>query len=92
MAHFNLNAAEHVSRRDFLFTAAVGTSTVIGLDLIASTASAQTKRSQKAVSYRPNPNGGARCSSCINFEAPGSCKLVDGAISPSGWCALYAAK
>lgn len=83
---------ERVSRRDFLFVAAVGTGAVLGAGLKVSPAAAQNKRPQKAVSYRPTPNGKQSCSNCANFQTPSSCKLVDGAIAPSGWCVLYAAK
>jgi hypothetical protein len=83
---------KRMARRDFLFAAAVGTGAVLGAGLVTSSASAQTKRPQKAVSYQTTPNGHQSCSNCANFQAPASCKLVDGAISPSGWCALYAAK
>lgn len=84
--------AEGIARRDLLFAAAVGTGAVLGAGLAASAASAQTKRPQKAVSYRPTPNGHESCSNCANFQAPSACKLVEGSISPSGWCVLYAAK
>ncbi len=40
--------------------------------------------------YQATPNGSARCSTCALFVAPASCKVVSGAISPSGWCVLYA--
>ena len=83
--------ADH-TRRDFLFVAAVGGGAMLGASLLASPALAQGKRPQKAVSYRQTPNGKQNCSNCANFVSPSSCKLVDGAISPSGWCVLYAAK
>lgn len=35
--------------------------------------------------------GDAPCSSCGNFIAPDSCKLVAGAISPEATCDLYTA-
>jgi hypothetical protein len=45
--------------------------------------------SPKAMQYRPAPNGNQRCDNCANWQPPGSCKLVDGPIAPSGWCILY---
>jgi anaerobic selenocysteine-containing dehydrogenase len=80
-----------VSRRDFLFVAAVGSGTLLGASLAASPAAA-AKMSPKAMSYRPNPNGNQTCANCANFQPPASCKVVDGAISPSGWCILYRPK
>ena len=51
---------------------------------------ARSKLAQSAVSYQDKPKGRARCDNCTQWEAPSSCKLVEGAISPSGWCTLYA--
>lgn len=77
-----------VSRRDFLHVAAVGSGTMLGAGLFASPAMA-SKMSPKAMQYRPTPNGNQRCDNCANFQAPGACKVVDGTISPAGWCILY---
>ena len=78
-----------VSRRDFLFAASVGGGALLGASLIASPAAASNKMSPKAMSYRPTPNGNQRCDNCANWQPPGSCKLVEGPITPSGWCILY---
>lgn len=78
-----------VSRRDFLF-AAGGAAAAVALS--ASPAVASNKMSQKAMSYRPSPNGNQRCDNCANFQTPSSCKLVDGVIAPTGWCVLYRPK
>ena len=83
--------AKHVSRRDFLFVAAAGGGAVIASGLGASPANA-AKMSPKAMSYQAKPNGNQRCENCANFQPPTACKVVDGMISPSGWCILYRAK
>lgn len=61
---------------------------------LAETASvhARSKAAQKMVGYQSKPMGTAQCSNCKNFEAPSSCKIVDGVIAPSGWCRLFAEK
>jgi hypothetical protein len=81
-----------VSRRDFLFAAGVAGGAAAAVALSSSPALASNKMSQKAMSYRPSPNGNQRCDNCGNFQAPSSCKLVDGAIAPTGWCVLYRPK
>ena len=48
--------------------------------------------SQTAVRYQESPKDGKQCDGCNLFVAPGSCKSVDGAISPTGWCALWVKK
>lgn len=55
-------------------------------------AAAQTKVAQKIVAYQDTPKGALRCDNCAQFEAPSSCKVVDGTISPSGWCKVYVKK
>jgi len=55
-------------------------------------AAAATKLSQKTAGYRNKPMGKAKCDNCGVWQAPASCKLVEGPLSPSGWCNLYNAK
>jgi hypothetical protein len=47
------------------------------------------KMSQKAARYQDDPKNGQECDKCKFFESPHSCKVVDGTISPEGWCVLY---
>jgi hypothetical protein len=55
-------------------------------------ARAQQKVAQSAVQYQGSPKNGQQCSTCSHFQSPSSCQLVDGTISPNGWCALYQKK
>lgn len=52
----------------------------------------QAKTTKDAAKYQDHPNNGQMCASCQHFVAPHSCKLVQGNISPKGWCTLYAPK
>ena len=63
-----------------------------GVLLAAFPAVASTKLSQKAARYQPTPKGSARCDNCNQFQAPAACKVVDGDVSPAGWCTLYVVK
>jgi hypothetical protein len=47
------------------------------------------KISQTEAQYQPMPNGMFSCAVCTFFIKPTSCKLVAGAISPTGWCKLF---
>jgi hypothetical protein len=64
----------------------------------AATTSAQAKGSQASFKYQKTPKNGQKCSGCKFFiagsskTANGSCKIVDGTISPNGWCIGYSAK
>ncbi len=62
------------------------------------TTAAQAKGSKAQFKYQNSPHNGQKCSGCTFFipgssaTANGTCKLVDGSISPNGWCTAYAAK
>jgi hypothetical protein len=38
------------------------------------------------------PKDGNKCSLCVNWVAPNSCKVVAGTINPNGWCVAFAPK
>jgi hypothetical protein len=50
------------------------------------------KAPQKVVKYQDTPKGEQRCDNCDLFEAPSSCKNVDGTIAAQGWCIVYRKK
>ena len=79
-----------LSRRSLLRGLALATGA--GAVLTAAPAVADSKFSQKMAKYQPNPKGSQQCDNCSQFNAPSACKVVDGTISPSGWCFLYAHK
>ena len=59
---------------------------------------AQAKASKQAMQYQDQPKNGQKCDSCVQFVpgtkpgANGTCKVVDGPISPDGWCIAYVKK
>ncbi len=71
---------------------------LLGVGLVAATGAissrvlAQSKLSQAQAKYQDKPKGDQRCDGCVQFLSPNGCKVVDGKISPSGWCMLYAPK
>jgi High potential iron-sulfur protein len=86
----NVVTAQHedqVTRRRIL-KAGLGT---IG-SVVAVRAKAQEKIAQAVVQYQTQPKNGQMCSTCINFEPPGACKIIAGTIVPNGWCLVYAPK
>jgi hypothetical protein len=76
-----------VSRRTVLLAAA-GAAPLLAL----TGGQAQAKIAQTAVHYQATPKDGKQCDGCNFFMAPNGCKLVDGEIAPTGWCALWAKK
>ncbi|MBV8155742.1 MAG: high-potential iron-sulfur protein [Candidatus Eremiobacteraeota bacterium] len=62
-------------------------------------AQAQSSKSSKdSMHYQSTPNNGMQCSGCKFFmpgkdaDADGSCQIVEGGISPHGFCIAYSAK
>lgn len=80
-----------VSRRCLLHRVLVLAGAARGLSL-SGAAEAQTKASQKLVAYQSTPKDGHTCAICQYFEPPNACKVVEGTISPSGWCNLWVQK
>ncbi len=60
----------------------------------SSAAPAATRKVPPAtVQYQTQPKGEQKCGLCVHFIAgSNSCMLVDGQISPEGWCSLWAKK
>jgi hypothetical protein len=50
---------------------------------------AQKKLTQAAAHYQDHPKENQACAACPYFVSPASCVLVEGAISPAGWCPIY---
>ena len=48
------------------------------------------KMTKEAAQYQDQPRGIAMCATCSLFEDPRACKVVEGDISPNGWCNVYA--
>ena len=43
--------------------------------------------------YQDQPKGEQRCAQCMNFiPDSNACQLVEGPVSPQGWCSLWASK
>ena len=84
-----------VSRRDLLrnVTIVVGGASVLAAIMNAPLAEADTaKMSQAGASYQTSPKNGQRCDGCGLFQAPSSCQVVEGTISPAGWCKFFTKK
>jgi High potential iron-sulfur protein len=83
-----------VSRRRILNFAAGAAGAVAGVEAIvgASTTAQAAKVSQTSVKYQDTPKGEQRCETCSLFEAPSTCKTVDGTVTAQGWCMVFAKK
>lgn len=84
------NGSAGCSRRDFFQNAFIPAAGV-GL-LLGTTRRAEAKMAQASAGYQDTPKGDQSCSNCSLFAAPASCSLVDGTISPQGWCRFHQTK
>ena len=84
--------SDRVSRRDFLNIAAVGGGALIAASLSTAAPAAPKKFSQQQAHYQPVPKSGQRCQDCALWQSPTACQVVEGQVSPAGWCILYQPK
>lgn len=84
------NSGKPVSRRSLIKAAitVAGTASFCGIQIVQ----AQTKMAPNLVMYQPTPKDGHQCDGCIQWKAPDECLIVEGKISPKGWCAAWAPK
>ncbi len=85
--------SEDVSRRNLLRSATMmaGAAAAFAATIAATPAEAD-KMSQKGAQYQDTPKTGQQCDGCALFKAPASCTIVDGTISPNGWCRFFSKK
>ena len=82
-----------LSRRSVLKGAALLASAALTAEIVPSRqALAQQKASQEAMQYHDKPNGDKRCSNCLSFIPPSGCAIVEGTVSPNGYCIAWAKK
>lgn len=84
------------TRRELIKFAALGVTVPF---MWASINKAEASKASKALmKYQETPNGNEKCSNCLQFipgdkpDANGECKVVQGSISPQGWCTAYSKK
>jgi hypothetical protein len=78
-----------VSRRALLQGAAGTAGATMILGATPNSAAAVVKLSQKVVAYQDHPDGDKRCGKCVQFQPPNACKIVDGTVSPEGYCRFF---
>ena len=65
-----------------VFASALARSTI-------SRAQVQQKMSKQEAEYQGSPKDIRMCATCTLFEPPKSCKVVEGDVSPNGWCKAF---
>jgi High potential iron-sulfur protein len=47
------------------------------------------KYTKERVGYRDEPYLGRTCAKCVLYSGDGNCAIVDGQVSPDGWCTQW---
>jgi hypothetical protein len=79
------------SRRSLLRVVALLGGAVLGSALEAGAQDAKPKAvmkkySKERVGYRDQPYEGRTCAKCVLYAGDGNCAIVEGQVSPEGWC------
>jgi hypothetical protein len=53
-------------------------------------AGAGQKLTREEAEYQDSPKDIRTCATCSLFEPPRACKVVEGEVSPNGWCKAFA--
>jgi hypothetical protein len=78
-----------LARRSLIRAISGAAVAVLGLGASAR-AWAREKMTKQEAQYQESPKDIRMCSTCSLFEPPRSCKVVEGDVSPDGWCKAYA--
>lgn len=77
------------SRRGFLVRTFLSSIAGVAVALFSAKGRAQAKSTKEQAQYTETTDQGIYCKACAYFRPPHSCKIVDGEISPTGWCSLW---
>jgi len=90
---FSMDDDCKLSRRTMLRRAALLGAAALAVRVIPTKeALAQAKASKEAMKYQDKPNADKQCSNCVNFIPSNSCTIVEGPVSPNGYCLAWAKK
>ena len=83
--------ATHDPKRRAVLRAALTAGCMLCLPAVGRARSGKVSKAQ--AKYQDTPKGNQNCAKCLHFVAADStCKVVEGKVSPLGWCQLWAAK
>ncbi|MFI2812347.1 MULTISPECIES: high-potential iron-sulfur protein [Microbulbifer] len=86
------NEKRDISRRKFLKLSGCAAILLPAAIIATDRTVAQGKASKEAVKYQDSPKDGQKCKDCQFWTDPNACQVVEGEISPEGWCNLYVKK
>ena len=84
------NTRTEISRRSVM--QALSFAIISAPAMLTSRSALAAKMSKAAAAYQNSPKGSQSCANCKLFVPPSSCTLVEGPISPKGWCKFWVGK
>ena len=81
-----------LSRRSIVKGAALLAGGTLIACMMASKEAFAQKASKESMQYQDKPNGDKQCSNCAQFISNNSCQIVEGTISPQGYCISWQQK
>ena len=84
-----MNDESKMSRRSWLKNAAMLAGATATATFIPIREARAQKASKEAMKYQDSPKDGQTCDQCVYFQPPRACGIVEGDISPKGWCVAY---
>lgn len=78
-----------VSRRSMLRGIALLATGTLAAGVIQVKPAYAQKTPKDAAKYQDSPKDAQKCSDCVYFQAPKGCGVVEGDVSPNGWCLMY---
>ncbi len=84
-----MDTSKSQTRKEALRTLIVLPALAGAIALGTGTADASDNKKQFHYQDKPGPSG-RKCAGCRFFRAPHGCSIVNGTISPNGWCIAWA--
>ena len=78
-----------LQRRAFFRGAATIAAAAAAATVIPIKVARAQKASKESLKYQDTPKNGQECDACVYWQPPKSCVLVEGDISPKGWCTAF---
>ena len=78
-----------ISRRSMLRSALLLAGGTLAAGVIQVKPAHAQKMTKEATKYQDSPKDGHKCKDCVYFQAPSGCAMVEGKVSPDGWCNLF---
>lgn len=92
MKIYHLERNPKLSRRSIMKRAVLWAGGTLIASVIADKEALAQKASKESMQYKDKPNGDKQCGNCAQFIPNDGCRIVEGPISPQGYCSAWQKK